>query len=92
MIPLVFLLSCTEQAPFKNDATIIGFDFRRCACCGGIFFEIEGDTLRSPIWPEGFEFDESKDSLPIDVKLNWDYSSDPCLGDEIEVYSLKITE
>ena len=68
-----------------DDGVIIGQDFRRCACCGGYFIEIEGDTLRSLTLPQSFTERLDLKTFPIPVELDWNEPEMRCLGDEIEV-------
>lgn len=90
-LTFILLTSCTSELtpPFTNTGKIIGYDYRLCACCGGFFVEIEGDTLRSQVWPQGFNLDPRKEGFPLEVRLVWEPEADPCLGDEIEVYSME---
>lgn len=76
---------CEEQG------TIIGVDYRECACCGGWFIEIGDDTLRAWTLPQ--EFAQSLDpmSLPVPVLLEWSPKENPCLGDEIDVECIRRT-
>lgn len=59
------------------EGRIIGLDFRRCACCGGWFIELEQDTVRAFTLPENFEIDPQID-LPINVLLTYENYSGPC--------------
>lgn len=68
---------------------IIGIDFRKCACCGGWFFEIEGDTLRTWNLPQSFIDEISDENFPVPVYLEWQPAASPCLGDEIDVACIR---
>jgi len=82
---------CDDEEPeyCSDEGLLLGADPRDCACCGGWFIEIEGDTLRANALPEEFinSFDYS--DLPLPVLLEWEHDATPCLGDEIEVECIK---
>ena len=73
-----------------TEATLIGLDARECACCGGWFIEIEGDTLRALTLPEEFVNSLALYTLPLDIYVEWAPDATPCLGDEIEVECLEV--
>ena len=64
-------------------------DQRYCACCGGWFIEIEGDTLRAQTLPEPFRTKWGEGPFPMEVRLRWQPDATPCLGDEIEVLEIQ---
>jgi hypothetical protein len=72
MLRFVFILLLTASSPFftgcKKDcfynARVIEYDYRKCACCGGLVVEVEGKTYQAFVYPE---------SLSPDVKTNYPY-------------------
>jgi hypothetical protein len=90
---LVFLVSCKKdistESGLMSEGTIIGGDTRMCMCCGGWFIKIDGDTLRFGNLPQESNIDLQIESLPLEVRLNWERSSFQCLGDEIVVLQIE---
>jgi len=83
---IVFLLcfsfiatSCkkSQDNPYQSQGTIIGYDLRTCAMCGGLKITIQGDTTKNP--PPFYEINADlqqlgispSTSFPISVSLNW---------------------
>ena len=66
-------------------AKIIGFDSRRCACCGGYFTEIDGELYRIVEYTEGLEISPDDQDFPLEALIKWRSVDNPCLGDEIRV-------
>ena len=84
----IFLYSsCCEEEPgyCTEEGIITAVDYRECACCGGWFIEIGGDTLRAPDLPQEFKEGLDSNEFPLPVYLEWSPNETPCLGDEIEV-------
>lgn len=68
----------TEGCPDGwQEARIIGQDLRLCACCGGWFIEIEQDTVRTFVLPDGFDLGTMPD-LPIEVCLQYETGTGGC--------------
>ncbi len=92
MTGMTLLLFCCEEddkPEYESVGIITGEDVRYCACCGGYFIDIEDITYRF------FEIPNDKISLevfPVFVKLNWSVDSDPCLGDEIIIEQIALTD
>jgi len=86
---MVFLVSCQKEDPYLSEGTITGPDFRECACCGGWFIDIGGETYRFQELPCSCSLDLMNEEFPLDVFLDWKKDPDGCLGDEIIVYRIK---
>ncbi len=89
----MFSACCDDEPSYcAEEATIIGEDYRECACCGGWFIEIDDDTLRAVDLPQ--EFKESLDfnEIPLQVYMEWSHNETPCLEDEIEVGCIRRKE
>jgi hypothetical protein len=68
----------------ETHANIIGYDMRLCACCGGWWFDIQGDTLRTMDLPGDFESQIDQNAFPIPVLISWDrVNLSPCLQEEL---------
>ena len=76
----------------SEEGIITGIDLRACACCGGWFIEIGGDTLRANDLSQQFKEDLSPYEFPLSVYLEWSPDETPCLGDEIEVSCIRRRE
>lgn len=87
---LILLTGCRKDRGFDNSGTIIGFDYRKCMCCGGWFISIEQDTLRFDQLPEGCSIDLNDPEFPIEVYLDWQPKDPRCLGDEIIVTRIEL--
>ncbi|MEM6768808.1 MAG: hypothetical protein AAF655_27975 [Bacteroidota bacterium] len=74
---------CTPESGVE--ASILGRDFRRCACCGGWFIAIADSTYRFQTFPDCSEIEGLADeaSYPIPVTIEFSLDPNPCLGDEI---------
>ncbi len=75
--------ACTPENGVE--ASILGPDFRRCACCGGWFIEIADSTYRFQQFPDCSEIEGLADDVkyPIPVTIEFRVDPNPCLGDEI---------
>lgn len=82
---LALICGCKQEPCFDDSGTIIGFDARKCMCCGGWFIQIENDTLRFDQLPEGTDVILENPIYPIEVRLDWHPKDPQCLGDEIIV-------
>ena len=81
---------CPEPEPCQSQGRITGPDLRLCACCGGYFIEIEGQTYRFGDLPPGSDVDLSRmENFPIDVCVDWEPVDNPCMGDEIEIITIE---
>ncbi|OGU13269.1 MAG: hypothetical protein A2X61_03765 [Ignavibacteria bacterium GWB2_35_12] len=86
LICLLFILilpSCCDSTDTNDDYTssdakIIGYDYRKCMCCGGWFVALNKDTLRIWNMPEDFTKILDEKELPVDVHLSWKKITDGC--------------
>ena len=89
ILALAATLGCNKATVIKNNATILGADYRMCASCGGWFIEIERDTFRFFEVPSNSNVDLNSASFPLQVDAKWRELEDECMNDLIEVTSLK---
>ena len=90
LLLMIFILaSCEKNCGYRSEGLIIGYDYRKCMCCGGFFIDIEDSTYRFDQWPEDFNFDWDLDTFPMSVLIDWQVDSVLCLGDEILVSRIK---
>jgi hypothetical protein len=84
MSALVFMTACRKKDEMvETNANIIGYDTRLCACCGGWWFDIRGDTLRAINLPGNFAAQIDQNAFPIPVLIRWDRENlSPCLQEE----------
>ena len=82
---LLFMTACLKKDVVpETDAAIIGYDMRLCACCGGWWFDIQGDTLRAMDLPVDFAAEIDQNAFPMPVKISWDRENlSSCLQDEL---------
>jgi hypothetical protein len=74
-------LSCKKHSAdgaYKNDAVIVGFDMRKCGCCGGYEFTIGnltppngGNYFLAQTLPSNFQINMNG-PFPIQVKMDWE--------------------
>ena len=85
MFGMVFMAACRkEDDVVETNAKIIGADMRLCACCGGWWFDIQGDTLRAMDLPADFVAQIDQNAYPISVLIRWDRENlSSCLMDEL---------
>ncbi len=78
---LIVLFSCSEENDTTTysfqDATIEGYDYSKCACCGGWIINLS-DSLQYRTG-EIEELEEGSYENPIEVKIDWklDYICEP---------------
>lgn len=94
-VGFIQLTSCKDPVPEPNPdprdrGTITGEDFRRCACCGGWFIEINEEVYRFIAIPFSSNVDLFNEAFPIEVFIEWSLQEDACLGDEIDVISMDL--
>lgn len=95
---LFILCSCcntndSDDGYTNSDAKIIGYDFRKCMCCGGWLVDINKDTLRIWNMPEEFNKILSEKIMPVDVRLSWKKMTEDCgatMDDIILVNSINL--
>lgn len=92
---------CSNGAPANNNnseyttsgGVILGYDYRKCICCGGWWIEIKSDTLRILNMPSDFNNILMDEEMPVSVLLDWKDMEDGCgeASDElIEVKSIQL--
>ena len=89
-----FICNCDDNSTtgtglYKSNGIITGIDMRECMCCGGWFIEISDSTYRFSGLPADCNINFEQDTLPLAVKLDWNKSPNPCLGDEIIIIRMK---
>jgi hypothetical protein len=89
LIPLLLIAAlvtgCKKNDGYESHGTITGFDYRKCMCCSGWFIEIEKDTLRFHVLPEGSTLNLSDTVFPVEVNLDWHIPDPQCMPDLIIV-------
>lgn len=72
---------------------IIGYDFRKCACCSGYWIEVGDDTLRTFVLPDNIEITDTNfvDGLDILVCLSYE-QAETCndFGELIDVSEMRL--
>lgn len=98
---ILFLASCKKDQESTcpiglEEGRIIGYDFRKCGCCGGYWIEIGTDTLRSFTLPENIkteDWDIVSEAIDVPVCLSYKKATDCQLTDElIEVAEMILQE
>jgi hypothetical protein len=84
------LTGCRKDHGYQDSGTIIGFDYRKCMCCGGWFIEIDKDTLRFYSLPDGCSVNLDDAKYPVEVYLDWVPKDPRCMGDEITVTRMEV--
>ena len=71
--------SVTASTTYSYTGTITGPDLGMTSCSGGYFITISGisGTLRFNTLPSGSGIDLTTATIPVNVKLNWHFASDP---------------
>ena len=88
---ILFLLSCKKDQEAicltgLEEGRIIGYDFRKCACCGGYWIEVGKDTLRSFTLPENIKTEDWEivsGAIDIPVCLSYKKATDCQIGEEL---------
>jgi hypothetical protein len=82
--------SCSKADDLVN-ATIIGYDLRYCACCGGLLIKTE-EGLTFQWYQQNDKFDITpKSSFPIQVKIKYHHLESSCAASDgiIEITELE---
>jgi len=99
MLSSVMWLRCTSLNDVRNctiEGEIIGYDYSRCACCGGFILEIpQGrflvdnyqEELQNATLDEGDVF-----NFPIPVTVSFDSSMVSCINMRIELACLELPD
>ncbi len=88
LLAFVFwLVACQkDDLNVRSEGQVVGYDLRLCACCGGWYLEIDGETYRADLSAEDVaRLNLETPALPVLVRLDWKLKENPCLGDEIIV-------
>lgn len=85
----VTILSCKKEPQEEYNGKITGYDLTLCACCGGIFLQIDNARYRFDSLPPNSGIDFSKDTFPIYVVVSWHKKPQQCLGDEIIINKIR---
>ncbi len=84
-----------DPAPPENqwtDAVVVTYDLTLCACCGGFFIDIKGQSQRRRFetLPEGSNLDLFKSGvMPLNVRIQWREKMPRCREDLIEVLKIE---
>ena len=90
LFSLLVYSSCDKQpGPDYQKATITGYDYRMCICCGGWFIEIGKETYRFDQLPPSSNLDLNNAEFPLKVKVIWKKDENGCAGDEIIIEKIK---
>jgi hypothetical protein len=90
----VFLISCDKDEDAYAPATILGYDLRLCACCGGLLVDF-GDDNTSDTYQWHQKNDHlgitPDDTFPLKVKIKYHHLVQTCVASkgEIEITALK---
>ncbi|MBK8349639.1 MAG: hypothetical protein IPL08_19300 [Saprospiraceae bacterium] len=88
------ILSCSKEESGFVSATIVGYDLRYCACCGGLLVQpndANGDTYQW--YQKNQKFDITNSSMfPMNVKIKYHHLAESCIASsgEIEITDLFI--
>jgi len=98
---LLAAFACHDESSFvqyKDTGTLLGYDSRMmpcsmnnlCACPGGIFIEVRGNTYRFLELPKNsYVILDGSTKFPLKVKLNWE-TSKTCPKDLIEIKQIAL--
>ena len=51
LIMIFIILSCNNKETSHKTGYVIGNDYRKCSCCGGVFVDYNKDTLQFKEYP-----------------------------------------
>jgi len=95
---LICLFTCQKEQQSTcpdnlESGRIIGYDFRKCACCSGYWIEVGNDTLRTFVLPENIEIADTNfvDGLDVLVCLSYE-QAEACndFGELIDVSEMRL--
>ncbi len=78
---LIAILSCDDDTiVYESTGQILGLDLAACPCCGDWLIQIDGEeSLYQFIeLPEGSDIDLTIATFPLNVQLNWAFSTGAC--------------
>ena len=90
----IFFISCNKDEDSYVQATLLGYDLRLCACCGGLLVDLADDNSS-----DVYQWNQKNDNLgvtpddtfPLKVKIKYHYLVQTCIASrgEIEITDLK---
>jgi hypothetical protein len=89
IVLLPILIACKKENNIPDTGTIIAYDLRECACCGGWFIEINDSTYRFLQLPANSNLDLQNAAFPVKVELSWQKDPAGCLKDEILIFEIR---
>jgi len=89
ILGLSFSACSTKQDTTFQKATITGYDYAMCACCGGWFINIGESTYRFYKLPAGSKLNLKNAEFPLKVDVIWKKNENGCKGDEIFIEKIK---
>jgi hypothetical protein len=77
ILALFMAVSCKKDV-FRNssEGTVLGFDGRKCGCCGGLFIRVGNDTLRTFSLPDQEALLQKP--MPFRIKMVWERDTSAC--------------
>ncbi len=78
-----FLLSACDKKDSYTKATVTGFDYTLCACCGGYYVKINDETFRATQYVENGIL--NTDAFPIEVRIKYNTIDDKCGMDDKQI-------
>jgi len=72
-----------------EEGRIIGFDFRKCACCSGYWIEVGNDTLRTFVLPDNIEITDTNLVDGLDIPICFSYEKAKSCNDFTELIEIK---
>ena len=90
-ILLISACNKPKTIPKLQDAVITGFDYRKCACCGGLVINFqnrtnsyEGEFRLISNDPAEFGITDST-AFPVYMKVRWEHDMTRCSGNYIKI-------
>jgi hypothetical protein len=71
-----------DNNDYQSIGKITGADYRFCNCCGDYYIQIDSTTYEFESIPMNSNVNFQKDSFPIFVKLDWQFSSKSACPDK----------
>lgn len=87
VISIAILCSCNNDDESLVDATLAGFDYRECICCGGMVVNPTDANGKIFQWYQKinkFEIDERK-NYPLKVKIKYRIIKESCVSSDGEI-------
>jgi len=94
VVIIVVALSCSKEECVYTPATILGYDLRLCACCGGLMVDL-GDDNTNDVYQWYQKNDDLgvtyEDIFPLNVKIKYHHLVQTCIASkgEIEITGLE---